>query len=1017
MIPRVSRVPRTESLYADFAVELRIHGFLGEISDSYADRTALATDNSIYQVLPQLTAFPRNIEDLQRVTRIAAQARFRSIKLYPRGGGTGTNGQSLGDGVIVDVSRHMNGILEINHSERWARVQAGVVKDQLEAALKPYGLFFAPELSTSNRATIGGMINTDASGQGSCLYGKTRDHVLALTTVLMDGTIWESQPISDEALAGIQSADTLIGNAHRVIDRIQKDDGALIDATFPRLNRCLTGYDLAHIRDAAGCFNLNNILCGSEGSLGFIAEAKINLLPIPGFSALLVVSYASFDAALRDAPRLLKMQATSIETVDSVVLQLARGDNTWHTISRFFPATGTAFDGVNLVEFTADTQADLENTLARAIALLDGGANSPDVVGYTMTDDPDEVDRIWSMRKRSVGLLGGMNGDSRPIPFVEDTAVPPENLADYIREFRDLLDSHGVRYGMFGHADAGVLHVRPAIDMKDPEQEKLIRRITDGVVALVHKYHGVLWGEHGKGLRSEYAPGFFGPLYPRLQDIKASFDPHNQLNPGKIVSPHSDGLIRLDQTPTRGQHDRVIPLAVRNDFADSLHCNGNGACFNFDADDAMCPSWKGSRDRRFSPKGRASLLREWLRLIAAGGHARTLGTVGDGFWRAVLTLPAKLRHTLGKQFGEYDFSHEVLASMNSCLACKSCTGQCPIKVDIPQQRAKFLELYHTRYLRPLKDHLLAWLEPLLPVLAKTPRLINALLGSGFVQTLLKKLNLAEIPLLSETALEPALRREGFALATEDALSCLGAERKQAVIVVQDAFTTHFEAELVLDTFRLLRSLGFIPLLAPYLPNGKPLQVHGFSRQFEATARRNACMLNALAATGVPLIGIDPAMTLTYRAEYRQALGDMPSPPVSLLQEWLGQALPATVPPAKQDTYHLLPHCTERTNAPAAMSDWVGVFAALGHQLKVLPSGCCGMAGTFGHEASNRPLSEDIYRLSWAPPVGRHKDSGTLMASGYSCRCQAKIIDDVALPHPVQILLGLQRNPVNSQTAS
>ena len=602
MIPRLHSHPPGDALYLDFAAELAVRGFAGEISHAYADRTVLSTDNSIYQVLPQLVVFPRDNDDVIRIARLAGEPRFQGLSLNARGGGTGTNGQSLGHGVIVDISRHMNRILEINAAERWVRVQGGVVKDQLNAALKAHGLFFAPELSTSNRATIGGMINTDASGQGSCLYGKTRDHVLALDTVLLDGTLWHSAPLDEAEFAAISGRDDRVGAVHRLLDDIQRDDAALIADKFPKLNRCLTGYDLAHIRDDAGRFNLNNILCGSEGTLGFIVEAKLNVLPIPRASALVNVRYASFDAALRDAPALMQLGAASIETVDSTVLNLARQDIVWHGVREFFPDDATPAQGINLVEFLADSDAALEATLADIGAQLSAEGNSHGRQGHTVARGA-AVGRIWGMRKKSVGLLGNVNDSRRPIPFVEDTAVPPENLADYIAEFRALLDSHGVRYGMFGHVDAGVLHVRPAIDMKDPAQEGLVRSITDGVVALTRKYHGLLWGEHGKGVRSEYAPAFFGPLYPRLQQIKAAFDPYNQLNPGKIAAPTADGLWKVDGVTTRGQLDRTIPIAVRQHYDEALHCNGNGACYNFDPDDAMCPSWKGTRERRHSPKG------------------------------------------------------------------------------------------------------------------------------------------------------------------------------------------------------------------------------------------------------------------------------------------------------------------------------------------------------------------------------------------------------------------------------
>ncbi|KVN38796.1 hypothetical protein WT11_03440 [Burkholderia stagnalis] len=1008
MIPRLDRLPQAGSLYQEFATELRLRGFEGEVCESHSDRTALATDNSIYQVLPALAVFPKNSQDLIRIVRLAVNERFHALRLFPRGGGTGTNGQSLGDGVVVDVSRHMNRILEINVEERWARVQAGVVKDQLEAALKPYGLFFAPELSTSNRATIGGMVNTDASGQGSCAYGKTRDHVLELSTVLADGTLWTSAPIGDETLAGLQARTDLVGRVHRTVDEIRKHDAALIERHFPKLNRCLTGYDLAHIRDAQGRFNLNSILCGAEGSLGFVAEAKLNLLPIPKHAALAVVSYASFDAALRDAPRLLKLQATSIEAIDAVVLRLARDDNSWSEIARFFPDASLPLEGVNLVEFTADDPAALDAALDNALALLNGADAAAGVLGHSIAHGHADVESIWAMRKRSVGLLGRLRGERRPLPFVEDTAVPPENLADYIAEFRALLDVQGLVYGMFGHADAGVLHVRPALDMKDPAQEGQIRAITDGVVALTRKYGGVLWGEHGKGLRSEYAPAFWGPLYSRLQDIKAAFDPHNQFNPGKIAAPAGQALTRVDEAPTRGQRDRVIPIAVRHHFEDSLHCNGNGACFNFDADDAMCPSWKATRDRRFSPKGRAGLLREWLYLVSQAGQADQLNAQAINGWQRMASLLAKIRNTLAKRSGEYDFSHEVKAAMDTCLSCRSCAGQCPIKVDVPAFRAKFLALYHTRYLRPVRDWLLACLEPALPWMAKAPRLMNSLMASAPSQWLLRRVGLVHIPRLSGLDLADEARRAGFAMATPQSVAAAAKQEQRPVVLVQDAFTSHFETGLVLDTLRLLESLGFQPLLAPYMPSGKPLHVHGFLDGFRRTAQSNAIMLESLAATGVPLVGIDPAMTLVYRTEYPEALSDVKLPRVYLLQEWLAGTLVPHGNAIADDAepYVLLPHCTERTNAAGAMEDWKRVFAALGARLNVQPSGCCGMSGTYGHEARNRTTSESLYRMSWAPVVAQHQSGGRLMATGYSCRSQVRAMDSVTLPHPVQVLLAL-----------
>ncbi|MCQ4160402.1 FAD-binding oxidoreductase [Roseomonas sp. GC11] len=999
MIPRLSDLPAPATPALAFLDELRLRGFEGDLSAAFDDRLVMATDNSIYQRQPQAVVFPRGAEDLTRIAKVAADPRFHGVAITPRGGGTGTNGQSLTEGIVVDVSRHMNRLLEVNAAEGWVRVQPGLVKDALNAALKPLGLFFAPECSTSNRATLGGMISTDACGQGSCLYGKTRDHVLALSVVLMDGTLWESRPLEAEELARVARRQDMVGAIHRVADGIAREQAALIAERFPPLNRCLTGYDLAHLRDAAGRFNLNSLLCGAEGTLAMIAEAKIRVLPIPKRSALINLRYDSFDAALRDARTLMALGAASVETVDSKVLGLARGDIVWGGIAEFFPddPEGPAA-GINLIEFVGDSEAEVRAKLGPVEALLAAEGRAFGRRGHTLAWDA-AGERIQGMRKRGVGLLGNMKGEKRPIPFVEDTAVPPENLADYIAEFRAALDRRGLEYGMFGHVDAGVLHVRPAIDMKAEGAERLIREVSDEVFALTRKYGGLLWGEHGKGVRSEYVPEVFGPLYPALQAVKAAFDPRNQLNPGKIAAPDGEALLAIDRVPMRGQLDRTIPAPVRAAYDEALHCNGNGACFNYDTQDAMCPSFKVTGDRRHSPKGRASLFREWLRQLAAAGvdpTAEAARLQSASLWRE---FPARLRNTLALRRGEADFSHQVKQAMDGCLACKSCSGQCPIKVDVPGFRAKFLEIYHGRYLRPLRDYLLGGLEAALPLAARLPGLMNAVLGSAPGRAIGRRLGLVDAPLFTGIDLLDAAAARGILLASPEALLAVPqAERERHVVLVQDAFTSHFETGLVLDLAEALSRMGFTPWLAPYRPNGKPLHVHGFLAAFRRQARDNAAMLRGLAASGIALVGLDPSMTLTYRGEYQ----GLEAPPVLLPQEFLASRLPLLPQLSPGEGFSLLPHCTERTNAAASLKDWQAVFMRLGAPLTLLASGCCGMAGTYGHEAEHRETSERLYDLSWRGHVARQGER--LLATGYSCRSQVKRFDGIALRHPVQALL-------------
>lgn len=994
--------------YRNFLEALRAAGFRGEVDSDHAHRTVLSTDNSIYQRLPQAAVFPRDAADVQCLARVIDDPRFRRVVLAPRGGGTGTNGQSLTDGIVVDLSRHMNRILEVDVAARRVRVEAGVVKDQLNAALLPHGLFFAPELSTSNRATIGGMISTDASGQGSCTYGKTRDHVVSLEVVLLGGERFRSEAIDQDEVQRNCARQDRVGGAFRVAERIARDQADLIERSFPKLNRCLTGYDLAHLREGDGRINLNSVICGSEGSLGFVVEATLGVLPIPKFSILVNVRYRSFMDALRDAQALMQHRPLSIETVDSKVLRLAMQDIAWQSVSTYFPAeNGGDVLGVNLVEFSGDDEAEVRANVAAFLAHLQADT-SVLRLGHTVADGHEQVACVYAMRKRAVGLLGNVEGEVRPQPFVEDTAVPPEHLASYIAEFRQLLDGYGLEYGMFGHVDAGVLHVRPALDMKDPTQAALVRPISDAVVELTRKYGGLLWGEHGKGVRSEYSPAFFGDLYPALQDLKAAFDPYNQLNPGKIATPSASGatLLRIDEVPLRGAADRQIDERVWQSYGAAMHCNGNGACYNFDPDDAMCPSWKATRDRVQSPKGRASLIREWLRLQGAAG-VDVLRVPTTPAWN-VADFLRRWRNTRASGSGRGDdFSHEVYSAMAGCLACKSCAGQCPVKVNVPEFRSRFLALYHARYLRPMRDYFIGTLEYTIPHLARLPLLYNGLMAAAPVRAALQKyLGLVDNPLLSRFDWKATLRQWKVEPATPEKLDRLSFEqRSRSVVLVQDAFTRYFETPLVAAFIELASRLGYRVFLAPLRPNGKPLHVQGFLGAFDKAARRNAASLRALASGGIPLVGLDPAMTLVYRQEYGkvEAIGAVPD--VLLPQEWLAGVVPQHEV-RDANSYGLLSHCTEKTNVPGSTRQWQDAFARMGLRLITRSSGCCGMSGTYGHEERNVSTSRTIFEQSWGRLLDADARAETIepLATGYSCRSQVKRLRSKVLRHPIQVLV-------------
>ncbi len=1016
MIPQISQAPGVVQLVLNFLQALEQQGFTGDTATRYADRLTMATDNSIYQLLPDAVVFPRSTADVALLARLASQERFASLIFTPRGGGTGTNGQALNTGIVVDMSRYMNRIIEINPEEGWVRVEAGVIKDQLNQYLKPFGYFFAPELSTSNRATLGGMINTDASGQGSLVYGKTSDHVLGVRAVLLGGDILDTQPVPVELAETLGKDKTTTGRIYRTVLESCRDNRQLIIDKFPKLNRFLTGYDLRHVfNDDLSQFDLTRILTGSEGTLAFITEARLDITRLPKVRRLVNVKYNSFDSALRNAPFMVDARALSVETVDSKVLNLAREDIVWHSVSELITdVPDKEMLGLNIVEFAGDDAELIESQVEALCQRLDEliARGEGGVIGWQVCNELAGIERIYAMRKKAVGLLGNAKGAAKPIPFAEDTCVPPENLADYIVEFRALLDSHGLSYGMFGHVDAGVLHVRPALDMCDPQQEILMKQISDEVVALTARYGGLLWGEHGKGFRAEYSPAFFGEaLYDELRKIKAAFDPDNRLNPGKICPPMGvDAPMMQVDAVKRGTFDRQIPIAVRSSWRGAMECNGNGLCFNFDAKSPMCPSMKITSNRIHSPKGRATLVREWLRLLADRGvDPLALEKELPEKRASMRTLVERTRNSWHARKGEYDFSHEVKEAMSGCLACKACSTQCPIKIDVPEFRSRFLQLYHSRYLRPVRDHLVATVESYAPLMARAPRTFNFFINQPLVRKLSEKhIGMIDLPLLSTPSLQRQLVGHRSANLTLEQLEALSDEQKaKTVLVVQDPFTSYYDAQVVADFIRLVERLGYQPVLLPFSPNGKAQHIKGFLNRFAKTAQKTSDFLSRVALLGMPMVGVDPALVLCYRDEYKQTLGDKRGEfHVMLVHEWLPTIVDGQAPQEiSGESWYLFGHCTEVTALPGAPAQWASIFARFGAKLESVSVGCCGMAGTYGHEVVNHKNSLGIYELSWHQAMQRLPRNRCL-ATGYSCRSQVKRVEGSGVRHPLQALLEI-----------
>ncbi|WP_135075346.1 FAD-binding and (Fe-S)-binding domain-containing protein [Terasakiella sp. SH-1] len=992
MIPVLTPDRGLDDVTARFLKALESSPFQGEIKADYPTRLLSATDNSVYQVMPQAVVYPVCAEDLNVVAELGAKEEFRSLSFAPRGGGTGTNGQSLNRGVVVDTSKHLNNILDFDADKQLVTIQPGVVLDQLNAFLKERGFFFPPAVSTSSRATLGGMTGTDASGKGSRIYGKTSDYIEEMDVVLSGGQTWTSKPLSADEMKEVMERDDIIGDIHRQTYTSIVENEELIEQTFPKMNRGLTGYNLQHALDNNGTFNLSYLLAGSEGSLCFTQKLTFRVIPLPSHKGLVTVRYSTFNQALEGVQLILQADPAAVEVVDDKIMTMAQQDIIWTQVGDMLGGEEgePPVMGMNFVEFVGNSKDEVDAQIKKLEKLLDDALElDGQATGWRATSDGAQISALWEMRKKSVGLLGALQGKRRALPFVEDTAVPPGNLAPYIREFRELLDGHGVDYGMFGHADVGCLHVRPTLDLTDVMDEPKLREISDGVADLTKKYDGLLWGEHGKGFRGEYSPKFFGPeLYDELRKIKSAFDPHNLFNPGKIATPYTMPeveLIAIDEAQLRGQVDRTLDEDLKAAYPKATLCNGNGACFTWDAFDPMCPSYKATRDRVQSPKGRAGLLREWLRL------------------RSIVEKD-------GSGEGK-DFSQDVYEAMKTCLSCKTCATQCPVKVDIPEMKAQFLEAYHERYDRPKRDELVAKLEELAPLTQKFAGLTNFFQSLGPVKSVMKNgFGLVDLPKVSSSTVASGLQQRDAPAFDLDAMKALRLDEKaKSVILVQDTFTTHYDVDVVLAHYDLLVGLGYQVFVAPYRPNGKPLHVKGFLKEFDQLAADNDGYYAKLAETEIDMVGIEAAVTLMFRQEYNQRLDNRPDYTIHQFHEWLHDKLSSgkvTVPEVStSQSYTLFAHCTEKTSLPQTPSQWNDIFTAFNQSLSLEKTGCCGMAGMFGHEAENEAMSKKLYDMSWKDKAVK-AGADRMLVTGFSCRCQTKRYGDFKPRHPVEVLVEL-----------
>lgn len=918
-------------------------------------RVVYATDNSIYQIEPHGVLLA---DDADHVARFMAENHRATDRrpIVARGAGTGTNGQSLTDGVMIEVKRRMNQLLSLDVENRTAVVQPGLVTAALNAQLKPNGLFWAPHTSTLNRATVGGMISTDAAGKGSLVHGRAHRHVIGLDVVLEDGTPFRAEAIPVAEAERLAVGDDRIGRLWRsLLDLPLVENGAY---GLPELARGFSGYGIDRVR-RDGLVDPVPLFCGAEGTLGVITAATIRLTPIPAHTVLIIAGYDSFAEALDDSVELAATKPTAIESFDETTLERGRSSPAWPALGQL---VGDRRGSVLLLEFSADTEPDVEVVFS---ALAETGRS----YGHEVVTDAGKQAAAWKVRADAVGLLakvatGGPELSARPTAMVEDCAVPVAAMPSFIQGFRAVLDGFGLEYGMFGHADVGCVHVRPALDLTDPGHETMVRQVTDRVVDLVAEHGGILWGEHGRGFRGDVVASFLTPeTIGIMRAVKTAFDPDDLLNPGKLYRPlaSSEPITALDAPPLRGTVNRLVPLEVRQEFSDAFACNGNGLCHHYGGAEVMCPSYKASGDPALSPKGRADLVRAWL------ARTEDTSTVVIG--------------------GSQDELDDALAeNLDQCLSCSACSGHCPVEVDIPELKSRFFERYYRDRRRPLSHGLLSRFESLAGLSRYAP---GPLAGIG-AKAVGAMLGLVDLPTpqrsyrgsgFSSTAYEPGVKTD--------------------LVILPDIFTATLEPATLAASVTVLERLGYSVSVSRFVPSGKFDHVKGRRAAFTKAGEAQAELVGAILNDGATPVVIEPAIALLHNHEYQAAVADYPVG-VRYLAEVINDRIEAVLPATDPKTVTLMGHCTERATGTGWLPAWSQILATAGHQVTTPDVGCCGMAGIFGHEKANQDMSRKLFDMTWADHVSETGET-VVVATGYSCRSQTKRLSGASLPHPVHLL--------------
>ncbi len=984
----LASLPQVESRAVDI-VGLRAalaDAITGEVRFGRLDRALYSTDASVYQIVPLGVVLPKTRDDMIAAVKICA--RF-GVPITARGGGTSQAGQSIGPGVIFDFSKYCNRILEVNAAERWVRVEPGCVLDDLNVHAKPFGLQFAPDISTANRATIGGMVANNSSGTHSIIHGKTIDHVLELTVLLADGSVIDAGPLRvAELVAKLQRSD-LEGDAYRTILRLAAAHADEIDRRYPKILRRVGGYNLdalvacglalagRHANAKPQAANLAHLFVGSEGTLGIVLEAKLRLVELPKAKALCVVQFADLLDALAATPMILTHGPAAVEVMDRRILDCTKLNADASRLRDFLDGDPGA---ILIIEFYGDHPDDLLprlDALESALRALNGELQ------YHRATEATAQARIWKLRTLALGLSMAEKGDAKAISFVEDTAVAPENLRDYIAEFLQVVARHGTTAAVYAHASVGCLHVRPVIDLKTVEGMQRFQAIADEVAELVLKYGGALSGEHGDGLvRSPYQEKMYGPtLYQAFREIKRTFDPHSLLNPGKIVdaAPLTSNLrygpaYQTPKVPTTfdfsadGGLTRAVEL-----------CAGVGECRK-KRGGTMCPSYQATGDEQHSTRGRANTLR-----LALTGQLDMKGLDDSA----------------------------VLAALDLCLECKACKSECPTNVDMARLKAEVLDQYHKKHGLPSRNFFFGHVGTLSQGGSSAAPLFNWWLNTGLARRL-NEWNYG----IDHRRTPPRFVWRNFYMRSETR-PVRGLDLPP-VVLFPDTFMSYYEPEIGIAALNLLRWRNHVVIPEEFggFPEvkccGRPMISNGMLDAAIVNAEHN---IEVLSKHGeAPIIACEPSCILTIKDDYPALLkGELRDKAMAVakrcftLEEFMEKRLletgATTLRRSGPKRILVQGHCHQR--ALVGMTPTLNLLRRIpGAEVIDLDAGCCGMAGSFGYEKEHYDISRLVGEQRLFPAIRAADAETVIVAPGFSCRLQIEHFTGRKAVHPAMLLQSL-----------